>query len=258
MNDENDLEKPDTGTNETPGSEAPRDEGAQGVPGDAGDRDQEFGEGDETDDGESPQEVEAGSDDDEPQSRGAKRFQRLSNDLKSAKERADRLEQQLAQINQRLAQPPPPPAPKEPTDDEKALWPVERVVSYEVNKALQPYQQVVQNVQQTTQDVGDKADFNGLCATDTRAAKMRDEVEQFVAAQRQNGNVIPRRTAWIYLLGAKIAAGQPKIQKQREQAQQRVQRQQARPSAPRSDQSADRRALSEKEARNKRLEDATF
>lgn len=204
--------------------------------------------------------VEAGEEQPQRGSRASRRIQKLNSELNELRERDKQRDQQLREVTERLARQEQPrrEAPKEPTEDEMALWSPQQVIDYRVKKGLEPVLQSVQQIQATTYETGDRASFQAVCAGDPRAAKMRDEVERFVATERQRGNNISREVAYTFLLGQKIRAGKQQVEQQRASGQQRIRRQQASGSSPRGDESGQRRALSEKEARNKRLENATF
>lgn len=111
-----------------------------------------------------------------------------------------------------------------------------------------------------TKDTADAAEFRSLCASSPQAAKLAADVEKELATMRAKGQTAPRATILKYLIGDKILAKAPKArQAQVNRAAPGVARNAARPAGGRSDVAGgDRRAMSEAEARRKRLEPLKF
>lgn len=107
------------------------------------------------------------------------------------------------------------------------------------------------------QDSADRTAFDGLCARNPTAAKLRDDVEARLADMRRSGTTAPRETVLRYLIGDRALKSAPKAKaKQQRAADGERQRQQAKPGAARSDVgSGGGRRGSEQDARRKRLAD---
>ena len=194
----------------------------------------------------------------EKPSRGESRIQRLANEAREAKEEAAKVRRELDEFRARQ-QAPQPVQEREPTPDEMALWSTDQIVDHRMRKGLEPLKQQLQQAQFQVYETGDKANFATVCARDPRAAKMADEVERELLDQRAKGVNIQREALYTFMLGKKMREGGLKAAaKQKQDGQRRIARQQAPSGNSRSDQSAGRRELSEKEARDKRLKDAGF
>lgn len=213
-------------------------------------------EAEEVDESQEPEEI-----DSQPEakpSRGESRIQRLANEAREAREEAARVRREVEELKARQNLPPPV-QEREPTPDEMALWSTDQIVEHRMKKSLAPLERSLQQAQFQIVETADKAEFSALCARDPRAARMAEKVEAAVQAERARGVNVPRAAALRYLLGDSILQAAPKAAvKQKQEGQRRIARQQAPSGNARSDQSADRRELSEKEARNKRLRDAGF
>lgn len=133
-------------------------------------------------------------------------------------------------------------------------------LSYMLNRQAQTFKTEIDKLRFEQADSADQVKFDALCARNPTAAKLRDEVEKKLADLRKTGSTAPRETVLKFVLGERALERAGKTgTKQRKRAEGAVAAQRTRPASPRSDATAeDRRALSEAEARRKRLENMTF
>lgn len=190
-------------------------------------------------------------------SRAERRFQALSNQAKSADERAQRLERELqefrAERQRQQAQ------EKEPTQEEMALWSTDQIVQYKLDRATGKFNQTLQRMHFDSMEANDKTAFESLCTTDARAKKYSAEVEQKLVDLRMQGQNAPRAQVLRWIIGDKLLTQAPKeVQKQRQRGQENIARQRGSASAPRSDQEGGRKAKTEADKRRERLENITF
>lgn len=251
-----DLQEPDDVEhgNDPAGNDEVELEHGEQVPGDAepSEPDDTQAEADEED---QPEEIDAQPE--KPLSRGERRFQALSNEIKEERAARARLEQELTEVRTRQA--PQQPQPREYTADEMALWTQDQVIEYRMNQRLGPVQQELNRVRQEQINTGDKATFSAICANDARAVRLKDEVEKLYASEWQAGRFVPREILFELLLGRKVRNGAPAAREKAQVAgKQRIARQQAPSGNARSDQQAQRGKLSPAEERLKRLENVTF
>jgi len=249
-----DLQKPE---DEEVEDAVEREDDDSGQP--SGDDQQEEGGADETDELDEEEVAEEVDAQPEPKpSRAEARFQKLANEAKEARERAERVEREFNEFKSRTpAQPVQ--QEREPTADEMALWSPDQIVDYKLGKATRNYDAQLRQIQFQTWESSDKAAWSTKCSTDPRAKKFEAEVETELSRLRASGQNIERVKLYKYMLGDKIDQG---IASAKAKAQatgaKRVQRAQGRPSNPSGDQQVQRGKLSDKEARNKRLENAVF
>lgn len=100
-------------------------------------------------------------------------------------------------------------------------------------------------------DQMDRAAFEAKCSVDPRYEKRRQAVENKLTELRSKGLGAPREEVLKWVIGdqALKAAGSKEVKAQRQQAAQRVRRQQARPAANGSDVRADRGRQTSRERR---------
>lgn len=194
--------------------------------------------------------------------RGEARFQKLSQSAKDAAERAANAERRAQELEARLArlEQPRQEQPKGKSPEELALMTPDELVNYRLGESEKRFQQQLGQIQFATYEAGDRAAFNALKATDPLAAKYADEVEQRLAALRQQGQNVDREKLFTFILGEKARQGRVAAKtKQAAAGQRRIAQQQTRPGAgQRSDTANTRGRMSEAEAREKRLENMTF
>lgn len=141
------------------------------------------------------------------------------------------------------------------------MSPEERI-EYRLQQMDQRQTAELQRVRFETADNADRQAFADLCKTSNSAARLAARVEQELKKLRDQGTNVPRRTILAVLIGEKALSGAPRATgRQQRRAEEQRQRQSAKPGsrASRSDApSQDRRSSSDREARNKRLEDQSF
>jgi len=224
--------------------EIPEDGEQHGEEGsDAGQLDDEGG--DEAEDRPQPEgeEAEEGPVDEKPQrqeGRADRRFQKLSNSLKQANERAARVEQELAALRAERARPQQTQETPEQERARIALMTQEERVTYLLEKSAKQNEQAIRQVQFAAADQSDRAAYQAKAAYDPRFRKFEGEVESRLADLRRQGGNANREVVLAYLIGEKVLGAQPKVDDARRQGQQRIQRQQARATSGRSDLPANR------------------
>jgi len=130
-------------------------------------------------------------------------------------------------------------------------------VDYLLNEQRQQFGNELAQIRFQTADSADRTAFDGLCARNPVASKLRDNVESYLADMRRNGTNAPRETVLKYVIGDRALANAGRATgKARRTAEDNRSRQAARPSSPRNDTRGESpRSGSEREARAKRLED---
>jgi hypothetical protein len=222
--------------------------------------------GDEGDEG-SPEQIAEGEEEGEeldpdeppaPPSRGATRFQRLSDEV------AD-LRRENATLRGRSA----PPAPVQPVqpqgeNDEQfrariaLLAPHEQMLEMQ-QRSERRFAGFLQAQQLQQQDQLDRMQFEAKAAVNPRYKRYAAEVETLRTELQQTGQLVPRQVLLEVLIGRKVlandglGAGKGKGQ-QRQQAQRRVAAATTKPVQARGDVGGNRRQLDERTARAKRLE----
>jgi hypothetical protein len=108
-------------------------------------------------------------------------------------------------------------------------------------------------------EASDKAQYESLCASDTRARRYSEDVERKLVDLRTQGQNAPRAQVLRWLIGDKVLSQASKdVAKQRKRGEENIARQRGSKPAPRSDQQGGRQAKSEAEKRRERLENMTF
>lgn len=124
---------------------------------------------------------------------------------KEAKERADRLEREMADLraNQRPAQP-------QETGEQRnarlaAMEPWERTEALRQEDSAEMRRQLAR-IEFESKDSADKAAYESLCARAPVAAKLKDEVEARLSDMRRNGTTAPRETVLRWVIGDRALA----------------------------------------------------
>jgi hypothetical protein len=174
-------------------------------------------EGDEDDQGDEDDDPDPDDQDDEPDgeedpparqpTRGQNRIATLSASAKAEKERADRLEAELAEARRR------PTTPTETPQQYQARRTAHLATLTEAGRLeflqQESEQRVTSRLAQiefNSYDANDKASFQGLCARNPVVAAMEDEVEKTLKEYRANGQNATREAVVKYLLGEKALA----------------------------------------------------
>lgn len=141
--------------------------------------------------------------------------------------------------------------------DRLALMSPEERFDYRLTQQEERHRRDLAQVRFETADAADKTAFDQLCARNPQAARLKDRVEQALAAERAKGFTYPRETVLKFVIGESVLKSAPRAQnrQQREASEQR-QRQQARPGQGRSDvNQGGGRQTDERAARADRLKD---
>lgn len=204
---------------------------------------------DEDDDG--------GADDPPPRqpSRGERRFQTLTNEVKTERERALRLERELQQLREQQNR-----GNSRQSEEEEAqrlaLMTVEERVEYKLNKALESHRRESEIVQFRSVDAQDKATFDGRYRAHPKYGKYCDEVEAELAKSRAAGVNVQRETVLAALIGRRVLAKTTSAPPaRRAEAQRRLKRNETRPADARGGEARGRRGVQSLE---ERLSDVTF
>lgn len=230
------------------------DEEAEGAEGD-GDSDEESEEASGAADGDG-QEASGTSEGSVRQpSRGERRIQAALKAAREANERAERAERLVTEATRTRQE-----QNRETVEqrrDRLAMMDPDDRVQYLLHEQGQKFEGELAAIRFQTADSADRTAFEGLCARNPAAGKLKAQVETYLADMRRNGTNAPRETVLRYVIGdrALANAGKATGKAQRRADDNRV-RQQARPGAARSDTGGEsRRGGSEAQQRAKRLED---
>jgi len=182
----------------------------------------------------------------EPQSRGERRFQKLSTTAREAAAKAQALEVEVAQLRAERAQREAQAAqPKEPTPEEEAaklaLMTVEERVDYRLEKAEKRHQREIALTRFQAADMADRAAYESKAAANPRYKRYAKEVEDLLASERRAGRDFPRETVLRFVLGGKVLDGGPTRDKAAAAGKERIRGQQARADSGRSDRAAPQR-----------------
>lgn len=169
-------------------------------------------------------------------SRGERRFQALTRENRETRERAERLEREIQEIRQ---------AGTQRTQQESEAVRAERLAlmdpdertNYLVAEVNQRTNGEIARLRFEMADREDRADFRALCSSDPVMAKLKDKVEETLAAERRAGRAGPNReTIATFLLGQMARErGAKAAGKQSAQAGRQRERQAAKPGGGRSD-----------------------
>lgn len=219
-------------------------------------------EGEDQDDGDhEDQDDDTVDPDDEPPQRQAKkpsraqqRIQTLERERNADRERADRLEREVADIRNGRQQQSQADIAAAERDLLATMTPAERV-EYRQDKLERTMRESHQALALQSADLADKGSFDAKCATNKLYASVRDKVEAAVVEARKAGNTASRETIAKYVIGEMVAEKGLKVgTKQRRQAANNREREQARPGAARSDTRGSAGRLNDRAARAKRLD----
>jgi len=185
-------------------------------------------------------------------SRAERRVQQALTEAKAAKAETERLRLEIQQA--RTAQPVESQAQRQ---ERLMLMDPDQRVDYLLRERQQQEDARFARLEFQMADSADRTAFEGLCARNPVAAKLKTNVEDYLAEMRRNGTTAPRETVLRYVIGDRALANAPRATtRARNTADANRQRQAARPGAARSDAGgSSRTATNEAEARRKRLED---
>lgn len=209
------------------------------------DEDLDDAEGDDQDEDEAPP----------PKSRGENRVAAATRIAKEAKDRADRLEREMADLRAAAR---PQTAPQETAEARQQrlanMEPWERSEFLRV-EGEQRINNTLARIEFETKDTADKASYDALAARKPVAAKLRNEVEARLADMRKSGTTAPRETVLRWVIGDRALANEGKATgKARKSAAGRQERQAARPANGRGDTVSEGRRNGSTSARDKRLD----
>lgn len=184
----------------------------------------------------------------------SRRDRRLEATLKIAREANERAERAERLVAERTAQPQESPQARA---ERLAMMDPDDRVAYLLNEQQQRTDQRLAQIEFRATDSADRTAFEGMCARNPVAAKLKDQVEERLAELRRTNLTAPRETVLKYLLGERALANAGRANgNANRRADENRTRQTARPGSPRSDTSGGRTGgVSEQEARFKRLED---
>lgn len=215
--------------------------------GDAGLDDNEGG--DETEAGQEPEDVEAqeGQVEAQPQSRGERRFQKLTAETRAARAESAALREEVAKLAaERQAREQQAAQPKEESPEQEqarlAMMTVEERVDYRLNKAERRHQFEMNVTRFHAADMADRSAYATKAAEDPRRKRMEKEVDALLAQERRAGRDFPRDTIYYFLLGQKVDQGGPARDKAKKAGAARIQSQRATADSGRSDRAATRRS----------------
>ena len=162
------------------------------------------------------------------------RYDEVSRAARDANDRAARLEQELMQLRAQMSQPRQESEVEfeaklqlmEPQDQSRAR--------YERARAENNRQNEITRMQAA--DMIDRTQYDTNARHDQRYKRYQSEVEKLRLQELQQGRVHSRENLLTYIIGREALAAKPKIDKARQDAQQRVRSQQARTGSARSDQ----------------------
>lgn len=171
---------------------------------------------------------------------------------RAEKERADRLERELAEARQQRQQPRNDGAEQAAEAARVAAMSPEERILYGVNKAIENHDRRQQIRDFQFADANDQRDFRSLIDSRPALKKYEKEVEAVLQTVRQNGQNVSRQVILSKLIGDRVLANQGNT-KQRKAAASNVQRNTVQPARNKSDLNGTR-TLNERQAREKRLE----
>ena len=186
-------------------------------------------------------------------SRAERRVQQALKDAKEAKAEVERVRQELAQARQASA---PQETPSQRAERLSMMDPDQRV-DYLLREQQNQNDQRYARLEFNMADSADRTAFEGLCARNPTAAKLKTEVEDRLAELRRNGTTAPRETVLKYVIGDRaLANGSRAKTRAQSTADANRARQTARPTGGRSDAGTPSgRNTDERTARRARLED---
>jgi hypothetical protein len=187
-------------------------------------------------------------------SRAQRRIEAQQREVQAERERADRLERELAEAR-RVREHQSSEAARRAEEERLAVMSPEERLEYRVEQAERRAEARFQHLQFQQQDVADKATFQAACRDNPAFDTVKTEVEAELEKMRKAGTTAPRETIALYLIGKRAVerAGRVKGQAGRRAAEARS-RETARPGGARSDVRPQQPKGDSAEARRKRLE----
>ena len=212
---------------------------------------------DEPDEDADLEEVDDQDADEEPapkRSRGENRVAAATRTANEAKERADRLEREMADLRANLRPQTPQETPEQRQQRLQNMDPLDRL-ELQQRETDQRTNAMLQRIEFEAKDNSDRLSYDSLCQRQPAAAKLKEEVEKRLADMRKTGMTAPRETVLKYLIGERaLANGGRASSRAKKGADQQRQRQEARPGGGRGDVAAEGRTNSSATARAKRMD----
>jgi hypothetical protein len=224
-------------------------DGEEGEGQDAPDEGEDAGDGDdEADEGEGQEEIDAADGEEDegevaPPPRAKNRVHSLAQRVKAERERNDRLEARLKELEGRGPAPAQQSRQETPEEEEQRLllMTAEERMAYRLEKFERTQRERDARDMFSRADMSDKAEFVAKTATDPVARKLAEKVETRLAELRKDGMNVKRDVLLTYLVGEMVRAGGLKaVRSQRKSGAASVARQSARPSNGAGDVSAQR------------------
>jgi hypothetical protein len=179
--------------------------------------------------------------DQERPSRGERRYQTLSNELKEARQRNEELNRRLDAVIAGQGRPQQGETPETRAQRLALLTPEERIQET-LREDREQHRREMQSVQFVVQEGSDKAAFEAKATVDPLYEKWKPKVEAELSSLRAKGQNVEREKLMFYLIGANaVEARKQQAGRQRADARGRVTRQQTRPSNSGSDTTGTRR-----------------
>ena len=181
-------------------------------------------------------------DEQQPPSRGERRFQTLTNDLREQRQRNDELNRRLdTLIAGQQSRPAQGETPEARANRLAFLTPEERITA-ELHEARQQFSREMQVMRFTSADGSDKAAFQAKATVDPLFKKWEPRVEAELTTLRNQGQNVEREKLMYYLIGKNAVEGRQAVRPgQRAEAQRRVNAQRTRPGNSGSDVQSQRR-----------------
>lgn len=210
---------------------------------------------DEGQEGGQPAEVAQGGERPRSKGRGAERFQELARQNREYRERQDRLEQQLRDVQADRGRQSQQETERQEQERLALMTDAERFEYYR-NKDRQEFGRQLAGLQFQMADSADRTAFEAKAARLPAFAAVADEVETLLANERRQGRNPARETVATYLIGQKAIERAARANgKQGRQAAAGRQRQQARPAGGKGDVASNRQQMGQVDARRRRLEE---
>ncbi len=189
-------------------------------------------------------------------SRGENRVAAATRIAKEAKDRADALEREMADLRKQALNPPQPRETQAQFEARLAqMEPWERTEELRRVDAIQTQARLAK-MEFDTWERGDQVAYESLASREPIAAKLRDEVEKTILAERAKGRNVDRTTVLKFLIGERALAGKNRATgRATKAAAVNRERQAAKPGNGRADvPTGDSRRGSDSAARARRLE----
>lgn len=191
-------------------------------------------------------------------SRAQARIEALDREVRESREREAEYRRELEQLRNGQSRVSAAQREQEELRRLEQMDPVERA-EYIARSGEQRTNQRLDAISRQMADSTDRAEFAQACVANPALAKVKDEVETELTKLRAGNVNMPRGTLAAYLIGRKVLEKAPKARTRAEKrAAANLDRERTRPAAGASDAPGRGRELSEKAAREKRLENFTF